>query len=500
MEKYVMALDAGTTSNRCILFNEKGEICSMAQKEFTQYFPKPGWVEHDPGEIWSTQLAVARQAMNEIHASASDIAAIGITNQRETAIVWDKNTGKPVYNAIVWQCRRTSEYCDSLKEKGLTEMFQKKTGLVIDAYFSGTKVKWILDHVEGARERANRGELLFGTVETWLIWKLTKGAVHVTDYSNASRTMLFNINTLKWDDEILKELDIPKSMLPQAKPSSEIYGETDPSFFGGRIPIAGAAGDQQAALFGQTCFEKGEAKNTYGTGCFLLMNTGETPVFSKNGLVTTIAWGIDGTVHYALEGSVFVAGAAIQWLRDELRLIDSASDTEYLAQKVEDSNGCYVVPAFTGLGAPYWDQYARGTIVGLTRGVNKDHIIRATLESLAYQVNDVLEAMKADSGILLSALKVDGGASANNFLMQAQADVSQAPVHRPNCVETTAMGAAYLAGLAVGYWKDKEDVKKNWTIDRIFQPQIAKETRQKMLSGWKKAVRYAHGWAKEEEV
>ena len=415
MAKYVMALDAGTTSNRCILFNEKGEICSMAQKEFTQYFPKPGWVEHDPGEIWSTQLAVARQAMNEIHASASDIAAIGITNQRETAIVWDKNTGKPVYNAIVWQCRRTSEYCDSLKEKGLTEMFQKKTGLVIDAYFSGTKVKWILDHVEGARERANRGELLFGTVETWLIWKLTKGAVHVTDYSNASRTMLFNINTLKWDDEILKELDIPKSMLPQAKPSSEIYGETDPSFFGGRIPIAGAAGDQQAALFGQTCFEKGEAKNTYGTGCFLLMNTGETPVFSKNGLVTTIAWGIDGTVHYALEGSVFVAGAAIQWLRDELRLIDSASDTEYLAQKVEDSNGCYVVPAFTGLGAPYWDQYARGTIVGLTRGVNKDHIIRATLESLAYQVNDVLEAMKADSGILLSALKVDGGASANNF-------------------------------------------------------------------------------------
>ena len=500
MAKYVMALDAGTTSNRCILFNEKGEICSMAQKEFTQYFPKPGWVEHDPGEIWSTQLAVARQAMNEIHASASDIAAIGITNQRETAIVWDKNTGKPVYNAIVWQCRRTSEYCDSLKEKGLTEMFQKKTGLVIDAYFSGTKVKWILDHVEGARERANRGELLFGTVETWLIWKLTKGAVHVTDYSNASRTMLFNINTLKWDDEILKELDIPKSMLPQAKPSSEIYGETDPSFFGGRIPIAGAAGDQQAALFGQTCFEKGEAKNTYGTGCFLLMNTGETPVFSKNGLVTTIAWGIDGTVHYALEGSVFVAGAAIQWLRDELRLIDSASDTEYLAQKVEDSNGCYVVPAFTGLGAPYWDQYARGTIVGLTRGVNKDHIIRATLESLAYQVNDVLEAMKADSGILLSALKVDGGASANNFLMQVQADVSQAPVHRPNCVETTAMGAAYLAGLAVGYWKDKEDVKKNWTIDRIFQPQIAKETRQKMLSGWKKAVRYAHGWAKEEEV
>ena len=500
MAKYVMALDAGTTSNRCILFNEKGEICSMAQKEFTQYFPKPGWVEHDPREIWSTQLSVARQAMNQINASAADIAAIGITNQRETAIVWDKNTGKPVYNAIVWQCRRTSEYCDSLKDKGLTEMFQKKTGLVIDAYFSGTKVKWILDHVEGARERAKRGELLFGTVETWLIWKLTKGAVHVTDYSNASRTMLFNINTLEWDDEILEELDIPKFMLPQAKTSSAVYGEADPGFFGGRIPIAGAAGDQQAALFGQTCFEEGEAKNTYGTGCFLLMNTGEKPVFSENGLVTTIAWGMEGKVNYALEGSVFVAGAAIQWLRDELRLIDSASDTEYLAQKVEDTNGCYVVPAFTGLGAPYWDQYARGTIVGLTRGVNKDHIIRATLESLAYQVNDVLEAMGADSGIALSALKVDGGASANNFLMQTQADISRAPVHRPKCVETTAMGAAYLAGLAVGYWKDKEDVKQNWDIDRVFQPDIEIEKQQKMLKGWKKAVQYAHGWAKEEEI
>ena len=375
-------------------------------------------------------------------------------------------------------------------------MFQKKTGLVIDAYFSGTKVKWILDHVEGARERAKRGELLFGTVETWLIWKLTKGAVHVTDYSNASRTMLFNINTLEWDDEILEELDIPKCMLPQAKPSSAVYGEADPGFFGGRIPIAGAAGDQQAALFGQTCFEEGEAKNTYGTGCFLLMNTGEKPVFSENGLVTTIAWGMEGKVNYALEGSVFVAGAAIQWLRDELRLIDSASDTEYLAQKVEDTNGCYVVPAFTGLGAPYWDQYARGTIVGLTRGVNKDHIIRATLESLAYQVNDVLEAMGADSGIALSALKVDGGASANNFLMQTQADISRAPVHRPKCVETTAMGAAYLAGLAVGYWKDKEDVKQNWDIDRVFQPDIEIEKQQKMLKGWKKAVQYAHGWAK----
>ncbi|MEZ3468802.1 MAG: glycerol kinase GlpK [Schaedlerella sp.] len=498
MAKYVMALDSGTTSNRCILFNEKGEMCSVAQKEFTQHFPKPGWVEHEPGEIWSTQLAVAREAMTKIGASAEDIAAIGITNQRETTIVWDKNTGQPVYPAIVWQCRRTSEYCDSLKEKGLTEKFREKTGLVIDAYFSGTKVKWILDHVEGARERAEKGTLLFGTVETWLIWKLTRGAVHVTDYSNASRTMLFNIHTLEWDDEILEELGIPKSMLPQARASSEIYGETDPSFFGGRIPIAGAAGDQQAALFGQACFEQGDAKNTYGTGCFLLMNTGSQPVLSKNGLVTTIAWGMDGKVTYALEGSIFVAGAALQWLRDELRLIDSAADSEYFAQRVKDTNGCYVVPAFTGLGAPYWDQYARGTIVGLTRGVNKYHIIRATLESLAYQVNDVLEAMKADSGMNLSALRVDGGASANNFLMQTQSDLSNAPVNRPRCVETTAMGAAYLAGLAVGYWKDIEDVKQNWGIDKIFVPAIEPEKREKMLKGWKRAVTCSYGWAKEE--
>ncbi len=499
MAKYIMALDSGTTSNRCILFNERGEMCSVSQKEFTQHFPKPGWVEHDASEIWSSQLQVARDAMTQIGAGAEDIAAIGITNQRETTIVWDKNTGKPVYHAIVWQCRRTSEYCDSLKEKGLTEKFREKTGLVIDAYFSATKVKWILDHVEGARERAERGELLFGTVETWLIWKLTKGAVHVTDYSNASRTMMFNINTLEWDEEILEELGIPRSMLPQAKPSSEIYGETDPSFFGGRIPIAGAAGDQQAALFGQTCFEKGEAKNTYGTGCFLLMNTGETPVFSRNGLVTTIAWGIDGKVNYALEGSIFVAGAAIQWLRDELRLIDSVADTEYLAKKVPDANGCYVVPAFTGLGAPYWDQYARGTIVGLTRGVNKSHIVRATLESLAYQVNDVLAAMEADAQTKLSALKVDGGASANNFLMQTQADISNAPVNRPQCVETTAMGAAYLAGLAVGYWKNKDDVRQNWAIDRVFTPDITPDRREKMLRGWKRAVSCSRGWAKEEE-
>ena len=499
MAKYIMALDSGTTSNRCILFNEKGEMCSMAQKEFTQYFPKPGWVEHDAEEIWTCQMTVARQAMERINVSAEDIAAIGITNQRETTIVWDKQTGKPIHNAIVWQCRRTSEYCDELKARGLTETIREKTGLVIDAYFSGTKVKWILDHVEGARERALRGELLFGTVETWLIWKLTKGAVHVTDYSNASRTMLFNINTLQWDKEILEELDIPVQMLPEAKPSSCIYGETSAEYFGKSIIISGAAGDQQAALFGQTCFEPGEAKNTYGTGCFLLMNTGEKPVFSGNGLVTTIAWGIDGTVNYALEGSVFVAGAAIQWLRDELRLIDSASDTEYMAQRVEDTNGCYVVPAFTGLGAPHWDQYARGTIVGLTRGVNKYHIVRATLESLAYQVNDILAAMKADSGIELSALKVDGGASANDFLMQLQADISNAPVHRPGCVETTAMGAAYLAGLAAGYWKYKEDVKKNWKIDRIFTPQMEEELRNKKIRGWNRAVKCSYGWAKEEE-
>ena len=500
MAKYVMALDAGTTSNRCILFNEKGEMCSVAQKEFTQYFPKPGWVEHDADEIWSSQLGVAVEAMTKIGAEASDIAAIGITNQRETAIVWDKNTGEPVYHAIVWQCRRTAEYCDRLKEKGLAEKFRQKTGLMIDAYFSGTKIKWILDHVEGAREKAEKGELLFGTVETWLIWKLTKGRVHVTDYSNASRTLLFNINTLEWDQEILEELEIPACMLPKPMPSSCVYGEADAAFLGGRIPIAGAAGDQQSALFGQTCFQPGEAKNTYGTGCFLLMNTGEKPVFSENGLVTTIAWGMDGKVNYALEGSIFVAGAAIQWLRDEMRLIDSAADSEYMAQKVKDTNGCYVVPAFTGLGAPHWDPYARGTIVGVTRGVNKCHIIRATLESLAYQVNDVLKAMEADSGITLSALKVDGGASANNFLMQTQADIIDAPVNRPQCVETTAMGAAYLAGLAVGYWSSKEDVIKNWAIDRTFLPDISEEEREGRIKGWNKAVRYAYGWAKDENL
>ena len=497
MAKYIMALDAGTTSNRCILFNKKGEICSMAQREFTQYFPNPGWVEHDADEIWASQLGVAVEAMNKIGASAVDIAGIGITNQRETVVVWDRITGEPICRAIVWQCRRTSDYCDSLKEKGLTEKFRKKTGLVIDAYFSGTKVKWILDNVPGARERARRGELLFGTVETWLIWKMTKGRIHVTDYSNASRTMLFNINTLQWDDEILTELDIPRCMLPKVRPSSCIYGETDPSFLGGPIPIAGAAGDQQAALFGQTCFTPGEAKNTYGTGCFLLMNTGDTPVFSKNGLITTIAWGLDGEITYALEGSIFVAGAAIQWLRDEMRLIDSAADSAYMAQKVPDTNGCYVVPAFTGLGAPHWDQYARGTIVGITRGVNKYHIIRATLESLAYQVNDVLSAMNADSGIALAALKADGGASANDFLMQFQADIINAPVKRPACVETTAAGAAYLAGLAVGYWTDKKDIIKNQVIERTFAPSSAEDDRAKRIKGWNKAVKYSFGWAKE---
>ncbi|MCI8317415.1 MAG: glycerol kinase GlpK [Lachnospiraceae bacterium] len=499
MAKYMMALDAGTTSNRCILFDRAGTVCSVAQKEFTQHFPKPGWVEHDADEIWSTQLGVAVEAMSKIGARASDIAAIGITNQRETAIVWDRETGVPVYRAIVWQCRRTAEYCDGLKEKGLTEKFRSKTGLVIDAYFSGTKIKWILEHVPGAREKAEAGNLLFGTVETWLIWKLTKGAVHVTDYSNASRTMLFNINTLEWDQEILNELGIPACMLPKVVASSAVYGMTAPEFFGGEIPIAGVAGDQQAALFGQTCFSRGEVKNTYGTGGFLLMNTGDQPVFSSNGLVTTIAWGLDGKVTYALEGSIFVAGAAIQWLRDEMHLIDSAPDTEWIAGRVKDTNGCYVVPAFTGLGAPHWDQYARGCIVGITRGVNKYHIVRATLESLAYQTNDVIKAMEADSGIRLAGLKVDGGASANNFLMQYQADVIGDRVLRPYCTETTAMGAAYLAGLAVGYWNGMDDVRRNWKTDRVFEPSMTEEERARRLRGWNKAVRYSFDWARDED-
>lgn len=494
MDQYIMAFDAGTTSNRCILFNKNGQICSMAQKEFPQYFPKPGWVEHDGSEIWETQLAVAVEAMQKAGIRAEQIAAIGITNQRETTLVWDKETGEPVCPAIVWQCRRTAGICDELRKCGLTEFFHERTGLVLDAYFSATKLKWILDEIPGARKRAEKGELLFGTVETWLIWKLTKGRVHVTDYSNASRTMLFNICKQEWDEEILRILQIPAAMLPEVRPSSCVYGVSDTSFFGREIPIAGAAGDQQAALFGQTCFQTGEVKNTYGTGGFLLMNTGSKPVFSKRGLVTTIAWGLQNTVTYALEGSVFVAGAALQWLRDELRILDSVKDSEALAGAVPDTNGCYVVPAFTGLGAPYWDPYARGTIVGLTRGVNRNHIIRATLESLAYQVNDVLQAMSDDCGKSLTLLKVDGGASANNLLLQMQADLCQVPIYRPKCVETTALGAAYLAGLAAGYWKDQEEIRENWEVDRVFASSISQDEREQKLDCWHRAVKCAMGW------
>ena len=497
MSKYIVSLDQGTTSSRAVIFDDRSQLREVVQKEFKQIYPKPGWVEHDPMEIYASQYAVLIEAVAKSGISPEKIAAIGITNQRETTVVWNKNTGKPVYNAIVWQCRRTAELVEQILADGLGDYIRENTGLVPDAYFSATKIKWILDNVEGAREQAQRGELLFGTVDTWLIWKLTRGAIHVTDYSNASRTMLFNINTLQWDPEILKELDIPASMLPQPKPSSCIYGSTSAEFFGASIPIAGAAGDQQAALFGQTCFTPGDAKCTYGTGAFLLMNTGETPILSQNGLVTTIAWGIGDKVNYALEGSIFIAGAAIQWLRDELRFIESAADSEYMAQKVKDTNGCYVVPAFTGLGAPYWDAYARGAVVGLTRGVNKYHIVRATLDSMNYQTNDVLQAMEADSGIKLAALKVDGGASANNYLVQTQADISGAPVLRPRCVETTAMGAAYLAGLAVGYWNDLEEIRSNWAVDRTFNPAISAEEREKRVKGWKKAVRCTMDWAKD---
>ena len=497
MEKYVMALDAGTTSNRCILFNKKGKICSVAQRDFPQYYPRPGWVEHDANQIWATQISVAVEAMQKINAEASQIVSIGITNQRETTLVWDKETGEPIYHAIVWQCRRTAEYCDSLKAQGLLEMIREKTGLLIDPYFSGTKLKWILDHVPDARQKAEAGQLLFGTVETWLIWKLTKGRVHVTDYSNASRTMMFNIHTLKWDTDLLKLLDIPEQMLPTPKPSSCIYGYTDASFLGAEIPIAGAAGDQQCALFGQACFDIGDVKNTYGTGGFLLMNTGNHPVVSQNGLVTTIAWGLHDEITYALEGSIFVAGAAIQWLRDEMRLIESSVDSEYYAKKVHDTNGCYVVPAFTGLGAPYWDPYARGMIIGLTRGVNKNHIIRATLESMAYQVNDVIRAMESDANVSLGQLKVDGGACANNLLCQMQTDICRAPVLRPKCVETTAMGAAYLAGLATGYWQDQEEIRANWQLDKLFTPVMTLDQSKKQIAGWKKAVARCRNWAKE---
>lgn len=491
MDKYIMALDLGTTSCRCIIFDKSGRICSAAQKEFTQYFPQPGWVEHDAEEIWATQTGLMYEAMSKIDITINEIAGIGITNQRETTVLWDKETGRPVHKAIVWQCRRTAGYCDELKKLGMAEFFRSKTGLVLDAYFSATKLRWLLDNAAGARERAEKGELLFGTVDSWIIWKLTGGKVHVTDYSNASRTMLFNIHTLKWDEEILRVLKIPQQILPEVKPSSHVYGYTDSKLFGREVPIAGAGGDQQCALFGQTCFERGEVKNTYGTGGFMLMNTGTAPVNSHNGLVTTIAWGVDDKVEYALEGSIFVAGAAVQWLRDELGLIRDAVESEVLAKSVPDANGCYIVPAFVGLGAPYWDQYARGAIVGLTRGVNRNHIVRATLESIAYQVNDVLMAMQEDSGMPITSLRVDGGACDNDFLMQFQADILNTPVVRPYCIETTAMGAAYLAGLAVGYWRSKEEILANHVIAAEFKPQMGQAKRESLLQGWHNAVKAA---------
>lgn len=491
MDKYIMALDLGTTSCRCIIFDKNGRICSAAQKEFTQYFPQPGWVEHDAEEIWATQTGLMYEAMSKIDITINEIAGIGITNQRETTVLWDKETGRPVHKAIVWQCRRTAGYCDELKKLGMAEFFRSKTGLVLDAYFSATKLRWLLDNAAGARERAEKGELLFGTVDSWIIWKLTGGKVHVTDYSNASRTMLFNIHTLKWDEEILRVLKIPQQILPEVKPSSHVYGYTDSKLFGREVPIAGAGGDQQCALFGQTCFERGEVKNTYGTGGFMLMNTGTAPVNSHNGLVTTIAWGVDDKVEYALEGSIFVAGAAVQWLRDELGLIRDAAESEVLAKSVPDANGCYVVPAFVGLGAPYWDQYARGAIVGLTRGVNRNHIVRATLESIAYQVNDVLTAMQEDSGMSITSLRVDGGACDNDFLMQFQADILNTSVVRPYCIETTAMGAAYLAGLAVGYWRSKEEILANHVIAAEFKPQMGQAKRENLLQGWHNAVKAA---------
>ena len=497
MKNYIMALDQGTTSSRCILFDKAGNICSMAQKEFTQIYPRPGWVEHNPMEIWSSQLAVATEAMAMLGAGAEQISAIGITNQRETTILWDKNTGEPVYNAIVWQCRRTADMIDALKEDGFDQVIRERTGLVPDAYFSASKIAWILQNVPEAKEKAGRGELLFGTVDTWLIWNLTKGAVHVTDYTNASRTMLFDICKLCWDQEIMDRFGIPASVLPKVCPSSQVYGYTDAAVLGGKIPIAGAAGDQQAALFGQCCFEQGEAKNTYGTGCFLLMNTGTDAIISKSGLLTTIAAGTSDKPEYALEGSVFVAGAGIQWLRDSMRMIKSAPQSQEYAEAAEDTAGVYVVPAFAGMGAPYWNQYARGTVVGITRGCTKEHFIRAVLESIAYQTADVLKAMEQDSGLHLKSLKVDGGASANDFLMQFQADIVSALVHRPECIETTALGAAYLAGLAVGYWKNKEEIRENWQIGAVFEPKMEGKKRENLLRGWEKAVRCALVWAEE---
>ena len=495
VNKYILAMDRGTTSSRAIVFDHDGKLLGAKNQEFEQIYPKAGWVEHNPAAIWNSQVEVARDILEITGVSADRIAAIGITNQRETTLVWDKKTGEPVYNAIVWQCRRTAPICDELKAKGWTTKIQEKTGLVIDAYFSGTKIKWILDNVAGARERAEKGDLLFGNVDTWLVWNLTKGKVHVTDYTNASRTMLFNIHQLDWDDEILSELGIPRSMLPTVKPSSHVYGYTDPSIFGTEIPIAGIAGDQQAALFGQACYEQGMAKNTYGTGCFMLMNTGEKAVPSKNGLLTTIAWGVDGKVEYALEGSIFIAGAVVQWLRDELKIINNAPESEDYATRVNDTNGVYLVPAFVGLGAPHWDMYARGTIVGLTRGTKREHIVRAALESIAYQTRDVLEAMEKDSGIKLSTLKVDGGAVQNDFLMQFQGDILGVPVERPVVNETTALGAAYLAGLAVGYWSSKEEIAGNWAVETKFQPKMDAAEREKLFAGWKKAVGRALNWA-----
>lgn len=498
--RYIIALDQGTTSSRALIFDENQNIISVVQKEFTQIYPKEGWVEHDPIEIWATQSGVLAEVIAKTGISYHDIVGIGITNQRETTVVWDKNTGKPVYNAIVWQCRRTAGICDDLKLKGISEYVRDNTGLVIDAYFSGTKIKWILENVDGAREKAEKGELLFGTIDTWLIWKLTNGKVHATDYTNASRTMIYNIKELKWDEKMLEILDIPKSMLPEVKNSSGIFGYVS---LGGqdvyKIPISGVAGDQQSALFGQACFNEGEAKNTYGTGCFMLMNTGKKMITSKNGLLTTIGIGINGKVEYALEGSIFMAGASIQWLRDELRIINDAKDTEYFANKVKDSGGVYVVPAFVGLGTPYWDMYARGSILGLTRGSNRNHIIRATLESIAYQTRDVLDAMQEDSGIKLSQLKVDGGACVNNFLMQFQSDIIGVPVRRPKIVETTALGAAYLAGLGVGLWSSKNEIKEKWSLEREFDPAITVSERDRMYKGWQKAVKRSMFWAMEEK-
>lgn len=500
MKQYIMSLDQGTTSSRCILFDRAGNVCSMAQKEFTQIYPQPGWVEHNPREIWSSQLAVATEAMAMVGAGAEQIVGIGITNQRETTICWDRTTGEPVYNAIVWQCRRTSEMIERLKAEGYEELIKERTGLVPDAYFSATKIAWILEHVPGVKERAWRGEILFGTVDTWLIWNLTKGRVHATDYTNASRTMLFDIHRLCWDEEILEKLGIPASMLPQVYPSSHVFGKTAGSLLGGEIPIAGAAGDQQAALFGQGCFAAGEVKNTYGTGCFLLMNTGHEAITSRAGLLTTIAASCSDRVEYALEGSVFVAGAAVQWLRDGMRLVRSASATQESAEKVEDTAGIYVVPAFAGLGAPYWNQFARGTVVGITRGCSQEHFIRATLESIAYQTADVLAAMEQDLGARIKGLKVDGGASANDFLMQFQADIVGMEVRRPRCIETTALGAAYLAGLAVGYWSDLDEITENWQPIREFVPQMDERRRTQLKKGWKRAVRCALAWAEDEEA